>query len=240
MPTNHLTYHYDNARTGWNPHETALSVASVRHAFHLHFTQPVDGQIYAQPLVATGVAVPGHGTHDVVYVATEGDTVYAFDAASAGPPLWQRRLVPPGEAPVAPADVGHCGNIAPQIGITGTPVIERATAMLYVVAKTKSLDGAVIHQRLHALHIATGADQPGSPVEIQAVVAGDGAGHDGSGHIPFDRRWHSNRPALLSTGHALYVGFGSHCDFGPYHGWIIHYDIPPLHPHGRSTPRPTR
>ena len=238
MPANHLTHHYDNARTGWNPHETALTVASVRRSFHLHVTQPVDGQIYAQPLVATGVVIPGHGTHDVVYVATEGATVYAFDAASAGPPLWQRRLVPPGEAPVAPADVGHCGNIAPRIGITGTPVIERATDTLYVVAKTKSLSGAVIHQRLHALHITTGADQPGSPVEIQATVAGNGAGHDGSGHIPFDPRWHSNRPALLSTGHALYAGFGSHCDLGPYHGWIIHYDLPTLRQHGAFNASP--
>lgn len=240
MSTDHLTHQVDNARTGWNPHETTLSVASVRRSFHLHFTQPVDGQIYAQPLVATGVAIPGHGTHDVVYVATEGDTVYAFDAATAGPPLWQRKLVPAGEAPVAPADVGKCGNISPQIGITGTPIIERATGTLYVVAKTKHSAGALFHQRLHALNIATGSDRPGSPVEIEASVAGHGAGHDGSGHIPFDPRWHSNRPALLSTGHALYVGFGSHCDLGPYHGWIIRYDLPALHQHGafNASPEP--
>jgi len=240
VAANHLTHHYDNARTGWNPHETTLTVAAVRHAFRRQFVLPVDGNIYAQPLVASGVAIAGKGTRDVVYVATEGDSVYAFDAASEGAPLWHRSLVPAGEAPVAPADVRGCGNIAPQIGITGTPIIERATETMYAVAKTKNHDGTVIHQRLHALDIRSGADRPGSPIEIEAVVAGQGAGHDGSGHIHFDPRWHSNRPALLSTGRFLYLGFGSHCDFGPYHGWLLRYDLPTLRQSGvfNVTPDP--
>ncbi len=240
MAVDYLTHHYDNARTGWNPHETTLTAAAVRRSFRRSFVLPVDGQIYAQPLVVSGVAIAGKGARDVVYVATEGASVYAFDAASAAPPLWHRRLVPVGEAPVAPSDVRGCGNIAPQIGITGTPIIERATETLYAVAKTKSHDGTVIHQRLHALDIRSGADRPGSPIEIEAVVAGQGAGHDGQGHIHFDPRWHSNRPALLSTGQFLYLGFGSHCDFGPYHGWLLRYDIAALRQTGafNATPDP--
>lgn len=240
MAADYLTHHYDNARTGWNPHETSLTPTTVRRSFHRQFVLPVDGQIYAQPLVASGVRLAGKRSHDVVYVATEGDSVYAFDAVTPGLPLWHRRLVPLGEEPVTPGDVQGCGNIAPHIGITGTPIIERATETLYVVAKTRSHGGAVIHQRLHALDIGSGADRPGSPIEITATVMGQGAGHDGHGHIPFDPRWHNNRPALLSTGTHLYVGFGAHCDFGPYHGWLLRYDLATLRQTGafNTTPDP--
>lgn len=236
MPNDYLTQHYDNQRTGWNPHETTLTVASVRHGFHLLFTQPVDGQVYAQPLVVSAVAIPGKGTHDVVYVATEGDSVYAFDAHANVPALWHRRLVPPGETPVSSGDVAHCGNIHPQIGITATPVIDRAANTLYVVTKTKA--GAHFHQRLHALDLGTGGDKHGSPVEIHASVSGNGAGHDRTGHIPFDPQWHLNRPGLLLSHGSLYIGFGSHCDFGPYHGWILRYDAATLHQLGAFNASP--
>lgn len=228
MGSDHMTQHYDNARTGWNPHETGLSVAGVRHGFGLRFTQPVDGQVYAQPLFVSGVVIPGKGTRDVVYVATQGDSVYAFDANANVPALWRRRLVPAGEAPLLFTDIGGCPNIQPQIGITGTPAINRATNSLYVVAKTKSTDGKHVHQRLHALDLTTGADKHGSPVEIGASVRGAGDGHDGTGHIQFDPKWHLNRPGLLLSNGSVYVAFGSHCDANIYHGWVLRYDAATL------------
>ena len=229
-----VTQHYNNSRTGWNANETALTVANVRPHLRRLFTLPVDGQLYAQSLYVQGLAIPGKGTHNVVFVTSEGDSVYAFDADVAGAAIWHRTLVPAGESTVATADLAKCDNVGPKIGITSTPVIDRTTNLLYVVTKTKSSAGGVssYHQRLHTLDLATGTDKPGSPVEIAASIAGSGDGHDNTGHIHFNPLWQLNRPGLLLTQGAVYLAFGAHCDFGPYHGWILKYDVATLQPLG--------
>lgn len=226
VPTenNYVTQHYENARTGWNPHETILKVANVPHLKQL-FTQHVNAQVYAQPLYMHGLAIPGQGTHNVVFVATEADTVYAFDADASHPVLWRRTLLPAGETSVSSADV-LCGNIAPVIGITSTPVINSATSTMYVVAKTKRVQGAqtTFHQYLYALDITTGSDRPGSPKEIQAWAVGTGQ------PVLFVPQWQLNRPGLLLEKGRVYAAFGSHCDHHPgqYHGWVLAYDTATL------------
>lgn len=235
---NHVTYHFDNTRSGWNPYEHVLSTTSVPGRLTQLFTLTVDGQVYAQPLYVQQVNIPGKGVHNALYVATENDTVFAFDADD-GTPLWPlrppalaggRSLVPAGESVVSISDVGGCNNIAPRIGVTGTPVIDRTTNTMYVVAKTKA--GTVFHQRLHALDITTGADLPGSPVEIQGSVQGNADGQQpaGSGTIPFDPLHHQNRAALLLQNGVIYACFAAHCDLTPYHGWILAYDAATLAP----------
>jgi len=224
-----LTQHNDQARSGQYP-ETVLTPASVSPAaFGKLASFPVDGQVYAQPLLARSVDVPGHGVHDVLYVATEHDTLLAFDASGLGStPLWSRSfLASPGVVPVPSADLG-CTDLVPEIGITGTPVIDGTTGTLYLVARTKeaatSATPAYV-QRLHALDLATGAEQPGSPVIIAASVPGTG---DGGTQVAFDAFTQNQRAALLLSGGTVYVAFGSHCDIAPYHGWILGYDAATL------------
>jgi hypothetical protein len=232
VANNYLTQHFDNARTGWNPHETILTTANVPH-LKLLFTHRVDAAVYAQPLYVQNVAIPGQNSHNIVFIATENDTVFAFDADSNRPALWQRRLVSPGESPVATTDIEQCTNIAPIIGITSTPVIDIETNTMYVVAKTKRVQGTqkTFHQYLHALDITTGSDRPGSPREIQTSVPGTGQMNDGHGNVLFLPQWQLNRPGLLLANGLVYVAFGAHCDLhlGEYHGWIVAYDAATLH-----------
>ncbi len=155
------TYRNDLARSGGNPAETILTPANVNPTgFGRLASRPVDGQVYAQPLYVSLVNIPGKGIHNVVYVATEHDSVYAFDADSAtGPnaaPLWHVNFTNPstGERTLNMADVLNCPSITPELGITGTPVIDPSTGTLYVVAST-ILNGQFFH-RLHALDITTG------------------------------------------------------------------------------------
>lgn len=228
--TSVLTQHNDNFRSGQNLTETILKPANVNaNSFGLLFSQPVDGQLYAQPLIVPGVTIDG-AVHNVLYVATQHDGVYAFDARSNSGgnanPLWYRSFINPaaGITSVPVSAIGGCGNIYPEIGITATPVIDAASSTMYVVAKT--LEKGVCYQRLHALDIRTGADRKGSPVVITAAVAGNG---DGGKEDTFNPLWQLNRPGLLYTGGALYVAFGSHCDFAPpypqqYHGWLMAYN----------------
>jgi hypothetical protein len=197
------------------------------------FNQPVDGYVYAQPLLQTGVTVPGRGTHDVVFVATEHDSVYAFDADNADEgntqPLWHVSFINPsaGVTTVPSSDV-NSSDIVPEIGITATPVIDPGSGTLYVEVKTKE-SGAYVH-RLHALDVATGAERPGSPVLITAKVAGTGDGTDGTGHVPFNQLRQLDRPGLAlvtPANHAnpvVYLTYASHGDNGPYHGWVLGYD----------------
>ena len=222
-----LTYHNDNTRTGQNTNETVLTPANVGSTnFGKIFSQPVDGYVYAEPLVVTNVTIPGQGVHDVVYVATEHDSVYAFDANSNSAPLWQVSFINPaaGITTVSSTDV-NCEDVVPEIGITSTPVIDLASGTIYVVAKTKEVTNLVpaYYHRLHALDLATGAEKFGGPVVVQATVAGTGDGNDGAGHVPFDPLTQHQRAALLLHNGIVYIGSAAHCDNGPYHGWLIGY-----------------
>lgn len=235
---NVTTYHNDIQRTGLNSSEYTLNLSNVNSkTFGLLFSLPVDGYVYAQPLYLSGVSIPGKGVHNVVYIFTEHNSVYAFDANSNqgvdSSPLWHVNLGPS----VPNNDVGT-GDIVPEIGITGTPVIalpgkvKSQTPTIYLVEKTtQSLTGAPGYfQYLHALDATTGAEKFGGPVLIQAKVAGVGDGTDGNGQVPFNALIQNQRPALLllppSTGVGngdLYIGWASHGDNGPYHGWLMKY-----------------
>jgi uncharacterized protein (TIGR03437 family) len=218
------TYHNDLARTGQNLNETLLTPASVSSGrFGRLFTYAVDGQVYAQPLYMPGVFIPGKGIHNVVFVATEHDSVYAFDADNyLATPLWHVSFLDPaaGVTSASAADLG-CASIIPEVGITATPVIDLASGTLYVVAMTAepSIDGYM--HRLHALDVATGAEKQGSPVEIQASVPGQG---DGNTTVRFLPGLYKERAGLLLLNGVVYTAWASHCDGGNYHGWIIGYN----------------
>jgi hypothetical protein len=222
---NVLTYQYDNTRAGTNPNETVLTPANVNSSrFAKLFSHPVDGQVYGQPLYLTDVYVPGKGAHNVVYVVTEHDSVYAFDAdsnaGSNAAPLWQVSFINPaaGVTTVPATDVG-CTQISPEIGITSTPVIDPVSGTLYVVAMTKE-SGSYVH-RLHGLDVASGAEKPASPVVIQATYPGTG---EGGTTLVFKAKDYKQRPGLLLVNGVVYTGWSSHCDIGPYHGWLMGYD----------------
>ncbi|HEX5483016.1 MAG TPA: fibronectin type III domain-containing protein, partial [Terriglobia bacterium] len=222
-----FTYHNDNLRTGVNSTETVLTQANVNpNQFGKLFSYPIDGIAFASPLYVANVNIPGKGYHNVVYVATEHDSVYAFDAdGRSGTPLWQVSFLKAGVTTVPCADTGECGDIPTEIGITGTPTIDQTTGTLYVVAKTKEGTGYV--QRLHALDITTGAEKFGGPVVIQASVAGTGAGSSG-GLVPFDALRENQRPALLLNNGVIYIAFASHGDQPPWHGWVLGYSASTL------------
>ncbi len=223
---NVTTWHNDLARSGLNPQETVLTTANVNvNTFGKLFSVPVDGQVYAQPLVLSGVSIGG-GTHNVVYVATEHDSVYAIDAVS-GATYAQVSLIPAGGTTVnSTSDLTpSCGDIEPEIGITGTPVIDPSSNTLYVVAKSK-VNGSIV-QFLHALNAGTLAENPGSPVEIQASVPGTASDGDGT-RVAFNPTTENQRPGLvLDNGHVL-ITWASHCDHTPYHGWLISYNAQTL------------
>jgi hypothetical protein len=218
-----LTYKYDDFRTGQNPNETILNESNVNSShFGKHVSYPVDGNVYAQPLYAPNLTIGGH-VHNVVFVATEHDSVYAFDAdaRSAIAPLWHSSFINPSHGiTTISSSVQNCGNISPEYGITGTPVIDANSNTLYVVASTK--ENGSFFQRLHALDILTGHEKPGSPVAIKAAVKGTG---DGSinGVIHFNPFQQLQRPGLLLLNGVVYIAFGSHCDHNPYHGWVMGY-----------------
>jgi Chitobiase/beta-hexosaminidase C-terminal domain/Legume lectin domain len=220
--TSILTQHYDNARDGQNTNETILTQSNVNSAtFGKLFALGVDGQVYAQPLYVPGVAIPGQGTHNVLYVATEHDSVYAFDADAGGAPLWRVTFLVNGATTLSTADVGNTQDINPEIGITGTPAIDSSTKTLYVVANTKE-SGALIY-RLHALDIATGVEKFGGPMQLTASAPGTAP--DGNGtSVPFSSQWENQRPGLLVQGGYVFIGFSSHGDNGPWHGWILAYN----------------
>ena len=223
------TWQYDNARTGANLNETALTPLNVNaNAFGKLFSLPVDGDIYAQPLYLPGLEIPGRGVHNVVFIATEHNSVFAFDADGHSPtPLWQMSFTNAGAGvtTVGAREVS-CPFIRPEVGITPTPVIDRKTGTLYVLVRTKEHTGLLRDeyvQRLHALAVTTGAEKFGGPVLIRASMKGRGAS-DSSGLINFDPLVENPRAALLLVNCMLYLTWGSSCDVGPYHGWVMAYD----------------
>ena len=197
-----LTFHNDNARTGANTNETILTPANVNTStFGLVFSRPVDDWVYAQPLVMPNVNIIGKGTHNVVYVATVNNSVYAFDAddPTVSTPYWQVSFLGPNVVSPLNTDMtGACGgnyqDFHGHMGIVGTPVIDSVAGTLYVVAKTKE-NGSTWFQRLHALDITSGAERPGSPVVITASVSGTGDGNVG-GMVSFDPFKENQRPFL--------------------------------------------
>jgi hypothetical protein len=218
---NILTQHNDPSRTGLNPAEKVLTPASVSSGrFGKLWSRDVDGQVYAQPLF-----VSGQGGGDMVLVATEHNSVYAFDAAGRSQePVWTTNL-----GPSVPATDVQCRDLEPEIGITSTPVIDLPSRTIFVAAKTKEGDRYV--HRLHAIDLSSGRDKPGSPVEISATVPGTGVGSV-QGQLSFDPKIQLNRPGLLLLNGVVYLAFASHCDVGAYHGWVFGYDATTLEPRG--------
>ncbi|MDQ2946600.1 MAG: pyrrolo-quinoline quinone [Acidobacteriota bacterium] len=220
--TNVLTYHNDNFRTGQNVTEKILTPANVKYAtFGKLFTLSVDGKVDAQPLYVSSLPIPNRGTHNIVFAATEHDSVYAFDADSGATYYWHVSMLKGGETP---SDARGCGQVTPEIGVTATPVIDLtagAHGTIYVVSMSKDFNG--YYQRLHALDITTGAEQFGGPVNIQATYPGVG---DGSinGTVVFDPKQYKSRPGLLLVNGVVYTSWSSHCDIRPYTGWTIGYD----------------
>jgi len=225
------TYHYDNGRTGLNSQEQTLTPANVNVSSfgkRFFYNLPLDSYVYGQPLYLPNVSVPGLGTRNVVYVATQHDKVFAFDADGNSPgQLWVADLAqrvggtPPTTFPPDTADLPHAAFIAPTVGIVGTPVIDPASGMLYVVAKTK--EGSSIVDRLHALDVGSGADLISSTgVVIQASVPGMGTGSVG-GMVSFDAKTANQRPGLLLSSGVLYIAWGAFEDTPHYHGWVLAY-----------------
>jgi regulation of enolase protein 1 (concanavalin A-like superfamily) len=235
--TDVTTQHNDNARTGANLSETVLTASNVNgNQFGKLFERIVDDQVYAQPLLVSGLNMPGLGLRNVLFVATVNDTVYAFDAddPARSAPIWKVSYINPaaGIVPVNHDDVGQPCNGGPyldftgNIGIVGTPVIDRTTNTMYVVARTKENTRFV--QRLHAIDVFTGHERPGSPTLIEASVYGTGDGSDAQNNLAFNPRTHNQRAALLLSNGIVYIAWASHCDQGPFHGWILGYDASTL------------
>ncbi|HEX8792099.1 MAG TPA: hypothetical protein VF765_14190 [Polyangiaceae bacterium] len=223
--TSVLTYHNDNARTGQYPKETLLTPSNVNAtSFGKKFSQPVDSYVYAQPLFVPALKVGGQ-THDVVFVVTENDSVYAFDADAAGPVLWHTNV---GMA-LSCSDLNDCGDLVPGAGITGTPVIDPSTQTMYLVALSKD-SGGKFHHRLHALDLTTGAEKLGGPIDVSPTAPGTGANSQ-NGTVQFDPGTHYQRCALLLEGGVVYVGIGSNAESNTdNHGWVVGYKASDLTP----------
>lgn len=225
------TWRYDLTHSGANTKETELTPANVASsAFGKLFALPVDDRVFAQPLYIPNLKMSDGQTHNVLFVATENDSIYAFDADVKGSPIWKISLLTAaygaasGATPVPQADVAPSEDIGPNIGITGTPAINVATNTMYVVSNTK--ENGQYFSRLHAINILTGAEQS-NPVNITATVAGTGDGSSG-GQVSFSALWTNQRAALDYYNGYVYIAYSSHGDISPYHGWLFAYDATTL------------
>ena len=228
-----LTQHNDINRTGWYDNETILNKNNVRQgSFGRIFVRAVDDQVYSQPLVKLGLTMPGIGKKNIVFVATVHNSIYAFDADSANvsSPYWKVNLTGINSRVINKSDeTGACGgfynDFSGNMGIVGTPVIDSTTNTMYVVARSIDTTGGVrkANQYLHALDITTGAERSNSPVLITATVTGTGDGSVG-GSVSFDPLHQNQRSGLLLLNGIVYIAWASHCDWGPYHGWLMGYD----------------
>src|SRR3954462_8644206 len=222
---NVLTYHNNDRRTGENTNETILTLSNVNpSSFGKLFTCNLDGNVYAQPLLVSGVNIPGQGTHNIVFVATQHNSVYAFDADSnagaSGGLLWHVNLGPSAATPSPDFGTryGSFGAILPEVGITGTPVIDAASGTLFVDAFTH--EGTSYIHRLHAINITNGTEQASSPVIVRASVPGIGVGST-NGILSFEPKQQLQRSALTLAGGKVYLPYAGYDDTDPFHGWII-------------------
>ena len=203
-PSGYLTWKFDNQRTGLQPNETILTPVNVNAAqFGEKFSNPVDGWVYAQPLFVPGVTIAGV-KHNVVFVATEHASVFAFDADAAGAPLWVKSFLGPGITTVQTAS-NPLIPVHPEVGITATPVIDAATGTIYALAQT--VENGVARNKLHALDITSGTEKPGSPAVLSAPS--------------FDDKQEFERCALLLANGNVYIAFASYGDIEPYHGFMF-------------------
>jgi hypothetical protein len=220
-----LTYRYNNARTGLDSHETILTPTNVNvNTFGKLFVLSVDGYVDAEPLYLSAVNISG-GTHNVLIVATENDSVYAFDA-DTGTQYWKISALLSGETA---SDDRGCDQVVPVIGITATPVISRpsgSNGVIYVVAMSKDSSGNY-YQRLHALDAATGDELYNGPMDIAAKYPGTGDNSSG-GYVIFDPSQYKERSGLLLANGTVYLTWASHCDIRPYTGWIMAYNASTL------------
>jgi hypothetical protein len=226
-----VTHHYDNARSGVTSTESRLTLANVAPStFGKVFSYSVDGLVYAEPLFVASLTMYDGYVYDVVFIATEHDTVYAFDATGhVTTPIWKMSLLKNGEVTVPPSDV-NTGDIVPEIGITGTPVIDRAAGLLYVVTQSKlptanSDAGTGYFQRLHALRLADGTEAQNGPVEISATLSGTAIDSDSSGNIHFNAQQNNQRAALAEIDGTIWIAWSDHgYSTNNYHGWLMGYD----------------
>jgi hypothetical protein len=218
-----LTWHNDNARTGLYDSETQLNLGNINvNTFGKLFVLPADGKVDAAPLYKANVTIPGQGTHNVAFVATEHDTVYAYDADN-GQLLWQSSMLGAGEVP---SDSRGCDQITPEIGITATPVIDPNTNVMYLIAMSKQ--GSTYFQRLHALDITTGQDTvPPTTIDSSIHVPGMGPGGDGT-NVSFNPAQYKERDALLLVNGQIYTFWASHCDISPYTAWVMTFSATDL------------
>jgi immunoglobulin I-set domain protein len=222
-----ITYHYDNGRSGENLNETTLTPANVNSTqFGKKGEFTVDGKVDAQPLYLSQVTIGGQ-TKNVLYVATEHGSVYAFDADSISGTtptfLWKTTTLGSGETT---SDNRGCGQVSPEIGITATPVIDRARNAIYVVAMSKNSSGNYF-QRMHALNLSTGAELFSGPQTITATYPGTGDNSSG-GNVVFDPKQYKERPGLLQINGTIYTTWSSHCDARPYTSWVMAFSADTL------------
>jgi len=233
------TYHNDNSRSGLNAHETILTPSNVREAtFGKHFSLSVTGYVYAQPLYVPNVNINGK-LHNVVFVVTEHDQAYAFDANTSAL-LWQKNFLIPFNAgktilPISSDDTG-CTVTGHEVGITSTPVIDLTTNEIYIVAATKEIVSinTTFYQRLHVLDIRTGVEKmlgPSFGAPITAKVPGTGGGSQ-HGYISFDPLMQIQRTALTLANGLIYAAWAGFCDQGTYHGWLMAFNKSSLWPSG--------